>query len=858
MKTIWKLIALGVLGACLTLVPAAVQATIVTSSAQSVELRSHSAMEPASITGHTASNLEAGRTFYTAGQFSDAIAAWQVAVAYYAASGDSLQQALGLSYLSLAHQELNQWDAAQDAITQSVALLDNANRPVSPILWAQALNTKASLLLHTGHPETALETWEQAQTFYEQAGDSSGALGSQINQAQALQNLGFYRRARQHLEKINQQLAVMPDSDLKISSLRSLGIALQVVGDWRTSYDVLAQSLAIARQIDSTKELSSTLLNIGKLAANLGEIETAISYFEVAEQEAINPIDQVHARLSHLQLSIQQEQWQQATALIPQIHQQLVELPPSRDSIYAVVHFAHTLTETSISAQLLSNQALGQLLASSIQAARELKDPSAEAHALRQLGQVYAQAHQWTEAIDLTQQSLAIARTTQADDIIAQSAWQLGRLLKQQSKPQEAIAVYTEAVNALQSLRGDLVAISSDIQFSFRESVEPVYRELVALLIDDTPSQSALVQARELIEGLQLAELDNFLRQACLDIQPEQIDQVDRHAAIVYPIILPDRLAVILSMPGQPLRYYTTSVSQSEVDSTLRKLLAALHPSSDTGERLRYSQQVYNWLIRPAETDQVLTETQTLVFVLDGLLRNVPIAALHDGEHYLIEKYAVALSPGLQLMPARSLDQQQVHAVVGGISESRGGFSALPAVGAEVNNIAQLVSASTLLNQEFTNDEIAKRLETSSTNIVHLATHGQFSSNQDETFLLTWEGQMNIWDLAELLQRRENSRAEAIELLVLSACDTAAGDDRAVLGLAGLAVKSGARSTLATLWPVKDQAASQLMIEFYQQLQEPGVTKAEALRRAQLTLLANPSYDDPFFWSAYVLVGNWL
>jgi CHAT domain-containing protein len=153
---------------------------------------------------------------------------------------------------------------------------------------------------------------------------------------------------------------------------------------------------------------------------------------------------------------------------------------------------------------------------------------------------------------------------------------------------------------------------------------------------------------------------------------------------------------------------------------------------------------------------------------------------------------------------------------------------------------------------------LANRVQGNSANLVHLATHGQFSSNLDETFLLTWNGRMNIRELSELLRSRDSGQKDALELLVLSACDTAAGDDRAVLGLAGLAVKSGARSTLASLWPVKDQVAARLMTQFYQELRQPNTTKAEALRRSQLALLKDKDFDDPFFWSSFVLVGNWL
>ena len=182
----------------------------------------------------------------------------------------------------------------------------------------------------------------------------------------------------------------------------------------------------------------------------------------------------------------------------------------------------------------------------------------------------------------------------------------------------------------------------------------------------------------------------------------------------------------------------------------------------------------------------------------------------------------------------------------------------MPGVETEVLEISRSTSGSKLLNEEFTPSALSKDIESKSANVVHLATHGQFSSKQEDTFLLTWDGRLNIRELSELLQKREAGQLGAIDLLVLSACDTAAGDDRAVLGLAGLAVKSGARSTIATLWPVKDKVASRLMVKLYQGIGKTDISKAEALRQAQISILSDKSFSDPFFWSSFVLVGNWL
>ncbi|MEH1898635.1 MAG: CHAT domain-containing protein [Nostoc sp.] len=844
----WLYINLIILSLCLTIT--------ITPAVASLQVLTTSTLNVLASTSQASNWLEQGRNLYRSGRFAEAVTIWKTAAQQYQAQGDRLNEALSLSYLSLAQQELNQWEAASQSIEQSLKLLQTSIPSADAILWAQALNTQANLQFHNGKAEIALENWQQAQKYYEQAGDKMGSLGSQINQAQAFQSLGFYRRSKEQLETLTQKLRAMPDSEIKVSGLRSLGLALQMIGDGK-SKEVLEESLAIARQTQTTTQLSSILLSLGKTAVDLQNPEAALDYFQQAQQLTTNPSDRLQARLAQFKLFLDYDKPELATPLAPQLQQQLRELPPSHTSLYAAINFVATLNRRSNSEQIVPLKDQAQLMAVTVKSAQQIQDAQAEAYALYQWAKLYHRTQQLSQAQQLSQKSLDIARQLQSEDIIAQSAWQVGQLYKEQGDRQEAITAYAEAVKALKSIRGDLVAINRDIQFSFRESVEPVYRELVSLLLDRQPSQAALIQARDLIEGLQVAELDNFFREACLD-KSQQIDQFDPNATVIYPIILPDRLAIILSKTGQPLRYYVTQKSQVEIEQTLDKLLVSFNPVSDFQERDRLSQEIYSWLIRPAEMDRAFKDTQTLVFVLDGRLRNIPIAALYDGKQYLIEKYAVALSPGMQLMAARSLQQNHISAIVGGISESRNGFSALPAVESEVKQISKTVPSSTLLNEQFTSQALANRVKSSSAGIVHLATHGQFSSRLEDTFLLTWDGEVNVKELSELLKNRGNEPSKAIELLVLSACDTAAGDDRAVLGLAGLAVKSGARSTIATLWPVKDKVAEMLMTHFYDQLRQPKITKAEALRQAQINTIRQTDFHDPFFWSAFVLVGNWL
>jgi CHAT domain-containing protein len=307
------------------------------------------------------------------------------------------------------------------------------------------------------------------------------------------------------------------------------------------------------------------------------------------------------------------------------------------------------------------------------------------------------------------------------------------------------------------------------------------------------------------------------------------------------------------------LTLYSAPVSQSQVEMMTEQALETLNPIFSDSERLQASAQLYDWLIRPAEAMLSQHHIKTLVFVLDGELRNMPMAALYDGQAYLVERYSVAVTPGLQLLEPRSLNAQDRRQVlIGGLTQSRQGFSALPGVATESAQIATNVGADVFLDQKFTEDNLQTQISETSFPVVHLATHGQFSSKVEETFILTWDSRVTIDGLRHLLQTRSARDAEPIELLVLSACQTAEGDKRATLGLAGLAVRSGARSTLATLWAVNDESTAEFMAEFYAVLAQQQVNKAESLRQAQLALLKNPKYRHPYYWAPFVLIGNWL
>jgi len=181
----------------------------------------------------------------------------------------------------------------------------------------------------------------------------------------------------------------------------------------------------------------------------------------------------------------------------------------------------------------------------------------------------------------------------------------------------------------------------------------------------------------------------------------------------------------------------------------------------------------------------------------------------------------------------------------------------LPFVSEELLAIQTLYGGRVLINQDFLIHTMQNTLNDEYFNIVHIASHGQFEGEVDKTFLLAFDDKITM-DLLDQYVGLFKFRGGPLELLTLSACETAAGDDRAALGLAGVAIKTGARSALATLWFINDQASSILVAEFYRQLRDPSISRAVALQRAQLKMLNDRRYEHPGYWSPFLLINNWL
>ena len=356
--------------------------------------------------------LERGKQFYDEGKFTQAAQIWEEAVKEFEKKGELRNQVLAYNYLSIVYQELGNWEAATKAVNQA---LESVKTVEDGFLYAQILNTSGNLQLKTGNAQTALDSWKQSEQVYRKLDDATGIVLSQINQAQALQNLGFYRRGRAKLEQVNRDLKELPDSLLKARGLRSLGITLQAVGDLDNSQKVLLQSLNIAQKLNSSTDVAQALLVLGNSAKVSDELTTALDYYQQAAAIAPDSRSKLSAQINQFSLLVKIKQTSSALKLLPEIKNILANIPPSRFSVYSRVNLAQSMIGNKDLG--VEYKQLAEILATAVKQARELQDIRAESYAVGQLGHLYEQTNQFSEALNLTTNALTLAQGIQASDI---------------------------------------------------------------------------------------------------------------------------------------------------------------------------------------------------------------------------------------------------------------------------------------------------------------------------------------------------------------------------------------------------------------------------------------------------------
>jgi len=847
--------------------------------------------------------VQQGIEQYRAGEVQSAIASWQSALRAYPSTSNLANQAIVREKLALAYQQIGQFGEALDYWKGAIANY----RQVGNIVKVGRLLT------------------EQAQT-YSRLGKNREAIallcGASETDEDCLQSEGS---ALQIAQKIS-------DREGEAAALGSLGEAYRLRGKYDKAIETLLASLKIAEDINLSGYRSSVLNSLGNTyfskaqlneqranSANFRKADTraddfikeatsdyekALNYFNNSLELTRTQNDssgQMRSLLNLIQLyyrpkdSKLSDSAKEAEQKVQEALVLLKMLPNSQNKVYASIDLAEleqpvapgdfTSFQAQCSPRKLNDSKAEELLQKAVSIAQNIKDSRSESFALGKLGHLYECRKDYDEALDFTQQArLAADQNLSAKDSLYLWEWQAGRIFQAQAKESEATSAYERAIMTLGDIRGSLLLAERDLQFSFRDTISPLYREFARLKLERAESlpiasqerQKELDSALDAIDSLKLAELQNYFGNDCVFavFDKERVDDLEREDTAVFSsIILEDRTAIVVSLPNP---------EKNILPNTERRLkkLAWINDSKTLGEEIEKfrldiqkfydrtdpfltpAQNLYNWIIRPFASDLDAAQIKTLVFIQDGLLRSVPMAALHDGQEFLVQKYAIATTPGLRLTSPKPLNFQGLRTLALGLTEAATvdgeKFKPLENVSDEVEQVTQLFPGSKkLLNEQFTRQGLEQELKQAVYPIIHIATHGQFGTIPEDSFLVTGNNEKITITQLESDIRRFSGGSEPMELLALTACQTGIGDDRATLGMAGMTVQAGVRSALASLWYVDDAFTQELVAKFYNNLRS-AMSKAEALQEAQKALINQNKKIHPAQWAPFILIGNWL
>ncbi|NJO14361.1 MAG: CHAT domain-containing protein [Thioploca sp.] len=709
----------------------------------------------------------------------------------------------------------------------SQSMAKTQNELIQPDQYVNTLIRTATTYQADGHYPAALTTLQQAQVWVDQHGNAEQQVLVSSYLGDILLVLQQPEEAETYLEKQLVTARTLGKPIVLMHLLNNLGNAFLVQEKYAKALTLYQEVIEIAKNQDDIAQQIQTADNLILTHLELGEVVAGFITLE-------NTLSLVH---------------QQADGYFKTT--ELLRLGELALQIYAVQPQPATLAH----AYQAANEAW--------QLAQSDQDKRLMSYAKSLLARVYELRQRYPEALQLIREAIFLAQPT--SDLLYQWEWQQGQLLESQHDLVGAAAAYQSAFKYLQPVVGELTTGLRNAHETFQKRIRPIYYDLADVLLQqsaiaaESNKPALLKQAREVVEQLKAAELQDYFQDDCVVAVQEKVtalDQVDPHTAVLYPILLPDRTELLLSLPTG-IYQVVVPVTFEQLEQTVRDFRENLQVSASNRYFVQ-AKQLYQWLIAPVQVN--LKEINTLVIVPDGPLRTIPFAAFYDNQakQFLVEQLALATTPGIRLTDPRPLPRQNESILLNGLSESVQNFPALPYVKEEVDDIgAFFQDKQVLINQAFSLKGVSQALRATPYLIVHIASHGQFDRNPKNTFLLAYDTKINMDRLENLLsfsQFRENP----VELLTLSACKTVEGDERSALGLAGVAIKAGARSALASLWAVNDESTSQLISEFYRQISHSQVSKAQALQSAQQKLLEQKTFRHPVYWAPFLLIGNWL
>ncbi len=689
-----------------------------------------------------------------------------------------------------------------------------------------------------------------------------------LQQVDALNRAGKLHLAEATLEKARRMGSLSPRDQFLLRWQEARLLSKQ--GDLSRSRSTLADLLSVAGRATDIARLKNDL---GTVSSRLDEFDEALTHFNTAYAEATQlGLSGLAARsaLNAFRTELDIGRPVDFNARIAELQSLVADVRSGAEATDANLALGQLIRRAQIEHSLPAQYRVSayESLRVAATAARAAQRPTVESLALGYIGLLYEQDGRDDDAMAFATRALALGKNQPVAIRSYEWLWLTARIASRRGEMQQALTAYEAAVSQLESLQSDLQVGSRHV---YRDVIAPIFYQYTELLLNHsaesgTPQgrQNALAQARDLLEQLKVVEIRDYFQSDCLPLAPRKTDisalgELDK-TGILYSIVLDASVELLLYIDGE-LSYVSHAIDRTVLEAIVAQFLVQVRVDTGTNQYLDVGANLYDALIAPVDEQLRRNDIETLIFVPDRLIRPVPFSALIDSEQqFVVERFATGVVAGVGMVDPSPLEfTADLSIVSGGLTIARQhdgrSFSALPHVLDELDYLEQQLSAVRIPESNFVVNEIREQLA-GDFQIAHFATHGSFGRSYEDSFILAADGVVTLNDLAESIATRQPD-ADPLELLVLSACETASGDasEQAALGLAGVSIRAGARSAFGSLWAINDSATAELIEDFYEELRR-GVSKAEALRLAQLKLIQR-GRAHPSVWAPYLIIGNW-
>ena len=822
-----------------------------------------------------------GRIYVAIGKFSQGLEILQQSLVIYQSNNNQKNSGKVLLNIGFAYRRLGQFDKALDFYQQSLNIVRKSGDRKAE---TSVLNNIAGVYQSQGKYAKSLELYKASLDLSQKLNLPRQEATTISNIGDVYKELGQYDNALQYFEQALQKSQKLGNRQLESIFLNNIGSIYDDKGNLKQALSYYEKSLEIHKELTDIPAQGITHNNIGAAYRALGQHDKALANYQqsltilrsignrAAEAATLSNLGQVYTITKRYPEAL--NTYQQAAA----IHKQLGERRGESIVLSNLGDLFNDWQQPEL-AILFYKQSVNirETLRKdlrSLSVAEQKTFTGVIERTYRVLADLLLKQNRILEA----QQVLDLLKVQELDDYLknVRGNTETAKGIELLDPEQRFLVDYSAIQNRFIQAGHEQLNILKLTQANRSPEQKQRLRELIDVQEQASQQLNNYVQSlsvttilKQISQSSDRASNDSNLQQFA--VLQKNLQQYSQKAAIFYPLVLEDRLELILVIAnGAPIRH-TVPVTREKLNRAIVDFRSDVRDPSSL-DILTPSQQLYTWLIEPIAADLQKAGVQTIIYAPDGQLRYLPIAALHDGKQWLVERYAIntitaASFTNLSDRSSKSQPRVLAGAFTSGkyifdVNGQTFNFSGLPFAGKEVDNlIAKLPNSAKFIDREFNvSSTVAKFKEY---NIIHLATHAAFVTGKPEdSFVMFGDGSratlrdVSTWSL------------QNVDLVILSACETGLGgrlgNGTEIMGFGYQMEYAGAKAAIASLWQVSDGGTQALMDSFYTVLQDPKLTKAEVLARSQRAMIAQKSvstsqnFNHPYYWSPFIIIGNGL